>query len=49
MSLEELTRNDWIRAAILAQMVLSQGLPDERLDELVATPPEDTVRMSRAA
>jgi hypothetical protein len=35
MDLGQLPRNDWIRAATLAHMVLSQTASDELLDELV--------------
>ena len=44
MDLEELSRNDWIRAATLALMVLSQAIPDEPLDELASPTPVQTPR-----
>jgi len=34
MNVDELARNDWIRAATLAQMLLCQAVPDEAVDEL---------------
>jgi hypothetical protein len=49
MDLEELARNDWIRAATLAHMVLSQALPDELLDELVNPATLQPVQAHRAA
>jgi hypothetical protein len=49
MSLEELARNDWIRAATLAHMLLCQALPDEALDELVRPSPIERVRIPQAA
>jgi len=35
MNLDELARNDWIRAATLAHMLLCQALPDEAMDDLI--------------
>ena len=35
MDLEALSRIDWIRAATLAHMLLSQSITDEQLDELI--------------
>ncbi|MDQ1492170.1 MAG: hypothetical protein QOJ23_4684 [Actinomycetota bacterium] len=49
MDLEALSRNDWIRAATLAQMLLSQTLPDERVDELVRSQLQPPVEVPHAA
>jgi hypothetical protein len=49
MDLETLPGNDWIRAATLAHMVLSQAITDELLDELTRPTPVQPVRTSRAA
>jgi hypothetical protein len=49
MSLQELARNDWIRAATLAHMVLSQSLCDERLDQLVRPTAIPSAQKLRAA
>jgi hypothetical protein len=49
MDLDELARNDWIRAATLAQMVLCQALSDEALDALVDPTATETVPAQRAA
>jgi hypothetical protein len=49
MDLETLPGNDWIRAATLAHMVLSQTIPDELLDELVRSTPVQPVQAHRAA
>jgi len=41
---------DWVRAATLAHMVLSQSLSDEAIDELVApTPPVEPSITPQAA
>jgi hypothetical protein len=39
MDLEALSRIDWIRAATLAHMLLSQSITDEQLDVLVRPTP----------
>lgn len=49
MSLQELSRNDWIRAATLAHMVLSQSLSDERLDQLARPTAVQPAHALRAA
>jgi hypothetical protein len=49
MNLDELARNDWIRAATLAHMLLCQALPDDAIDELVHRESVRPVRMLRAA
>jgi hypothetical protein len=49
MDVETLSRNDWIRAATLAHMLLSQALLDERLDEVVRPRRQRPVEVPRAA
>ena len=49
MNLDELARNDWIRAATLAQMLLCQALPDDAVDELVRPTSPPPVRVPQAA
>ncbi len=49
MNLDDLARNDWIRAAVLAHMLLSQALPDEAIDDLVRQASERPARMPKAA
>jgi len=49
MNLDELARNDWIRAATLAQMLLCQALGDEAIDGLVSPTTTAPVRMPQAA
>ena len=49
MNLDELARNDWIRAATLAHMLLCQALPDEAIDELISPAPVEPIRMPQAA
>jgi hypothetical protein len=49
MNLDELAQTDWVRAATLANMVLSQALPDEVLDELVRPLPVQPFEAPRAA
>jgi hypothetical protein len=39
MDLEPQADTDWIRAATLAHMLLSESLDDEQLDQLVRRPP----------
>jgi hypothetical protein len=49
MNVDDLGRNDWIRAATLAQMLLCQALPDEALDEPVRPTSVPPARMPKAA
>jgi hypothetical protein len=49
MNLDELARNDWIRAATLAHLLLSQALPDEAIDELIRPTSVRVARMAKAA
>jgi hypothetical protein len=49
MKLAQPLRTDWIRAATLAHMVLSQAMPDELLNELVRPASLQPVNVSRAA
>ena len=49
MDLEALSRIDWIRAATLAHMLLSQAITDEQLDELVRPAPVQPLSALRAA
>jgi len=49
MNLDDLARNDWIRAATLAHMLLCQALPDEAMDDLLGPTSGPLARMPKAA
>jgi hypothetical protein len=49
MDLEALSRIDWIRAATLAHMLLSQAVTDQQLDELICPTPVQPISALRAA
>lgn len=49
MDSQAIAPNDWVRAATLAQMLLSQSLSDEELDELIEPAEAEPVPGAQAA